>query len=183
MTSNPFLIETELSREPGNSRNVDTTITLEEKLGTDIIAIPAGGNLELSLLLESVMDGVLVTGTLRGDVTGECVRCLAPLERPIEVDITELFAYPEAISDQPEDEDEPTPVVTEEETIDLTETVVNAVVLDLPFNPVCHEDCPGLCPECGFDMAEDPEHAHEAPIDPRWAALSKLVTNDDSTQQ
>src|SRR5690625_3519958 len=179
MTSNPFVIETELTREPGDSRHVDVTVTLEEKLGTDVIAVPAGDVVELSLLLESVMDGVLVTGSVSGIVQGECVRCLKPLSEPFDVQITELFAYPETLEDQPQGEDdEPTPVV-EEGAVDLTEAVVDAVVLELPFNPVCESDCPGLCSQCGFDMSQDPDHTHEAPIDPRWAALSKLVGDDD----
>lgn len=58
------------------------------------------------------------------------------------------------------------------------DTVVDAVVLDLPFNPVCREDCEGLCAECGVLLADNPGHAHEEPIDPRWAALSKLASDD-----
>ena len=41
------------------------------------------------------------------------------------------------------------------------------------------DDCPGLCPDCGARLADDPGHAHEAAIDPRWAALAEIQTNDD----
>ena len=51
------------------------------------------------------------------------------------------------------------------------------MVLALPFRPVCTPDCPGLCLECGARLQDDPGHAHEESIDPRWAALSTLTTN------
>jgi uncharacterized protein len=47
------------------------------------------------------------------------------------------------------------------------------VVPALPFKPVCRDDCPGLCSECGARLADDPDHHHEV-LDPRWAALSAL---------
>ena len=50
----------------------------------------------------------------------------------------------------------------------------DAVVLALPLNPVCDPECPGLCPECGARLADDPDHTHGEAIDPRWAALSQL---------
>lgn len=177
MTS--FVIDTELGREPGQSRRVETSVPLTDKLGTEVIAVPAGGQLQLDLLLESVMDGILVTGTVSGTAEGECVRCLAPISEELEVEITELFAYPETVEEGEEgDEGEPVPVV-EEDTIDLLEVIVDAIVLELPFNPVCGEDCEGLCPECGVELAKNPGHAHEQPIDPRWAALGKLTGGDE----
>jgi uncharacterized protein len=48
-------------------------------------------------------------------------------------------------------------------------------VLALPFQPVCQDDCPGLCPDCGARLADDPDHTHEAPVDPRWGALAELT--------
>jgi uncharacterized protein len=76
------------------------------------------------------------------------------------------------------DEDEALPVI-EDDLIDLTEVLRDAVVLALPLAPLCSADCPGLCPECGILLAEAPDHAHEQ-IDPRWAALGGLVPPDDS---
>lgn len=181
MTDNPFLIETELPREAGNSRRVERTVTLPDRLGTAVIAIPAGGQVHLDLLLESVLEGVLVSGTATGVLEGECVRCLAPLSQDFQVHVTELFSYPESLAEHGEvDADgEPVPVV-DEDTVDVSEVVVDAVVGDLPFNPVCREDCPGLCPECGINLSDHPEHEHEAPIDPRWSALSELASDDDA---
>lgn len=179
MTENPFVIETELPKEPGNSRSLETTITLDERLGTDVIAIPVGGSLHLDLLLESVMDGVLVSGTVEGALEGDCVRCLEPLNQDLEVMVTELYAYPDMVEEHTDEEDaDPIPVV-DDGTVDLTEMIVDAVVADLPFNPVCNDDCLGLCQECGFNLNEDPSHEHEAPTDPRWAALGHLSSKNE----
>ena len=65
-----------------------------EDLRTEVIGVPAGSDLELDLRLESVLEGILVSGSVRAVAVGECARCLEPLERPIEVDLQELFAYP-----------------------------------------------------------------------------------------
>ena len=58
--------------------------------------------------------------------------------------------------------------------LDLEPAVRDAIVLSLPQNPLCTPDCPGLCPVCGFRLADDPSHAHEEVLDPRWAALRDL---------
>ena len=64
------------------------------------------------------------------------------------------------------------------EIIDLERPIRDAIVLALPINPLCDEDCEGLCPECGQKWSELPEdHAHES-IDPRWSGLSGLFTNN-----
>ena len=67
----------------------------------------------------------------------------------------------------------------EDDLLDLEPLLRDAVVLALPFQPLCVEDCPGLCVECGDRPADDPEHGHEEPIDPRWAGLQAL--QDPST--
>ena len=58
----------------------------------------------------------------------------------------------------------------EGDLLDLEPQLRDAVVLALPFTPLCEDDCPGLCVECGARLADDPDHQHEEPIDPRWAA-------------
>ena len=58
--------------------------------------------------------------------------------------------------------------------IDLEPDLRDALVLALPVNPVCREDCPGLCPECGEAWDDLPaDHSHQQ-VDSRWAALEKL---------
>jgi uncharacterized protein len=150
-------------------------------LGTDVIAVPAGSDLDLDLRLESVVEGVLVSGTVAATAVGQCVRCLDDLRREVVVDVQQLYAYPGQMDVDAEDDeiDE-----LDGDFIDFLPVLRDAVVLALPFQPVCREDCPGLCSECGMHLAEDPDHQHEQ-VDPRWAALQSLTTSavDDAADQ
>ena len=119
------------------------------------------------------MEGVLVSGTVSGVAVGECIRCLEEVRLPLDTQIAELFSYPE--NRVAEDEDEEVRTV-EDDLINLEPVLRDAVVLALPFQPVCREDCPGLCSECGALLAEDPGHQHES-ADPRWAALQGILAD------
>jgi len=149
-------------------------------LGVEFVGVPEGAPVELDLRLESVMEGVLVTGTARARLEGECVRCLEPLEQRCEADFQELFSYPDAddrsrpadTGDDAEDEDT---LYLEGDFLGLEPVLRDAVVLSLPLQPVCREDCPGLCPECGVRLADDPDHRHDDAVDIRWAALQGLA--------
>ncbi len=123
------------------------------------------------------MEGVLVTGTATAGLDGECVRCLEPIRDDIVVDFQELFVYEEK-DDETDDEDSGTSRL-EGDLLDLEPLLRDAVVLSLPFQPLCQDDCPGLCIECGARLADDPDHQHEEPIDPRWSALQGLTQDDD----
>ncbi|ATL85765.1 DUF177 domain-containing protein [Streptomyces malaysiensis subsp. malaysiensis] len=148
-------------------------------LGIEVIGVREGATVELDLRLESVMEGVLVTGTARAPLTGECVRCLEPLERELEADFQEMYSYPDADdrsrdADTGDDAEEEDRLFLEADLFDLEPVLRDAVVLALPLQPVCREDCPGLCAECGARLADDPGHHHDA-ADIRWAALQGLA--------
>ena len=160
-----------LARRPGSMVKVVRTVPAPADLGLDVIGVPEGADLELNLKLEAVMEGVLVSGTARAPLTGECVRCLDPLERSIEVEFAELFVAPG------NDGDDETRWL-QEDLVDLEPVVRDAVVLALPLQPVCEDDCPGLCSQCGARLADDPGHQHEN-VDSRWAALQTLVQPDE----
>lgn len=145
-------------------------------LGTDVIGVVAGSPLGLDLRLESVMEGVLVTGSVQGRAAGECIRCLTDVEQDVEVWLTELYAYPGKRPDEDVDEDEVHEL--KGDLIDLEPVVRDAVVPALPFKPVCRDDCPGLCSQCGARLADDPGHQHDV-VDPRWSALHDLALGGD----
>ncbi|MSZ78010.1 MAG: DUF177 domain-containing protein [Actinobacteria bacterium] len=145
-------------------------------LGIEVLSVPEGAPVEIDLRLEAVMEGVLVTGTARAGLAGECARCLEPISDEIEARFQELYVYPQ--HQTPHDEDDEVSRL-EGDLVDLEPQLRDAVVLALPFQPLCEDDCPGLCPECGARLAEDPDHTHEAAIDPRWAGLSALSEHDD----
>jgi uncharacterized protein len=162
----PYVLDTrELGRRPGTQRLVERTVPAPEQLGIELVAVPAGSDLQLTLRLEAVMEGVLLTGTARAPVVGECARCLERIEDDFVVDLQELYVYPnsEASNDEV--------ARMEGDLLDLEPVLRDAVVLALPFSPLCTPDCAGLCVECGVRLADAPQHTHAAPIDPRWAAL------------
>ena len=172
----PLVVDTrELGRRPGTMRKVHRTIAAPAGLGTDVIRIPEGSDLELDLRLEAVMEGILVSGTIRARAEGECVRCLDPVEDEIEADVQELFVYP-GRTPEGEDEDDLRELV--DEMIDLEPVLYDTLVPALPFQPVCRDDCPGLCSECGARLADAPGHTHES-ADPRWDALQELLIQND----
>jgi uncharacterized protein len=160
----------ELGRRPGAMRKVRRDVEAPADFGTDVIGIPEGSGLELDLRLESVVEGVLVSGTVRGRAVGECVRCLGGVALDVGAGIQELYVYP---GRAPGGQDDDELRELEDDLIDLETVIRDAVVLALPFQPVCRADCPGLCSECGVRLADDPGHRHHS-VDPRWAALQGL---------
>lgn len=142
-------------------------------LGVDMLKVPPESPIELTLRLESVMEGVLVTGTATVRLAGECVRCLTEIDEALTSDVQELYLYDEQDSD-----DEETRRM-DGELLDLEPVVRDAVLLSLPQNPLCTPDCRGLCQECGARLADDPDHSHGEVLDPRWAALGRLQLGGD----
>lgn len=168
-----------LGRRPGAMQQIRQTVPSPARIGLDLIAIEPGSPLDLDLRLESVSEGVLVSGTVHGPTRGECSRCLEPVAGEVEIALTELFAYPDSLTESTTDADEVGHVV--DHTVDLEQSIVDAVGLALPFTPLCREDCPGLCPKCGVPLATaGPGHRHEE-IDPRWAKLAALLPPDGET--
>jgi uncharacterized protein len=166
-----------LRRHAGAAFSLQDTVITPSRIGLELIAIERGAPLDLDLRVESVTEGVLVTGTVAGPTTGECARCLATIAGRVEVTLTELFAYPDSATDATTDEDEVGRVV--DDTVDLEQSIIDAVGLELPFSPLCRADCPGLCPECGVPLATAEAGHHHDQIDPRWAKLTGMLRSDD----
>jgi uncharacterized protein len=174
----PFAFDLrELGRRAGALREYRRSVPAPAGLGLDLIGVPEGAPLELDVRLESVTEGVLVTGTVSAPLTGQCGRCLDPVSDELAVDVCELFAYPDSATDETTEQDEVHRV--EGELLDVEPVVRDAVVVGLPWTPLCRPDCAGLCPTCG-QRPDDlpPGHAHET-IDPRWAALAEFAKADE----
>lgn len=159
----------DLSRRAGVLKELNRVAEAPAEIGIEVIGVPPGSPVDLDLRLESVVEGVLVTGTAVVRLRGSCVRCLDEISATEEVEIQELFCYPGKELDDAE------AMRIEGELIDLEPVLRDAVVLDLPFTPLCRPDCAGLCPQCGANLNADPEHSHTEPIDPRWAGLAGLA--------
>lgn len=174
----PFVFDVrELGRRAGAMREFDRELPAAdlldgEKAATlDGLYSAEGADLGLSLRVESVVEGMLATGRISGSLVGECVRCLDPVEVELDAEFQELLYY-DAADLTAEEAEEALLVV--EDLIDVGPLVHDAVMLELPLQPLCREDCPGLCAQCGARLADDPDHGHES-VDPRWAALSGLA--------
>jgi uncharacterized protein len=179
--TSPLAVDiTRLGRRPGAMVTLHDTVPSPSRIGLDMIAIEPGAPLELDLRVESVSEGVLVTGMVAGPTVGECVRCLTEVSGRVQVGLIELFAYPDSTTEATTEEDEVGHIV--DDTIDLEQSIIDAVGLDLPFAPVCRPDCPGLCPECGISLAAEPDHHHDR-IDARWAKLAGMLDPDPDTSR
>jgi uncharacterized protein len=164
----PLVFDTrELGRRAGSMLELHRDLTAPAGWELDLVRVPVGTAVSLDLRLESVMDGVLASAELQAPLSAECGRCLQPVERRLDVSIAELFVY------EPDPDDDEVPVL-DGDLLDLEPVLRDAVVLALPFNPVCDETCAGLCVTCGERLDDlEPGHSHEV-LDPRWAALSAL---------
>jgi uncharacterized protein len=178
----PLVIDVRsLARTPGSMVTVARDVPAPAGLGVAMARVPEGSPIDLDLRLESVLEGVLVSGSADVEVTAECARCLDPFEWQQEFDLTELFRYPTtdargAVVVEEDESEDPLPVLLDD-SIDLEPVLRDAVVLDLPLAPLCREDCLGLCAVCGVRLETDPGHTHET-SDPRWAALAALTEPD-----
>ncbi|MGA4508682.1 YceD family protein [Propionibacteriaceae bacterium G1746] len=165
----PLVFEVhELGRRAGAMKQVTRTAPAPDGLGLEMIRVPQSSDITLDIKLESVIEGVYVSGTAEVDLVGECSRCLRPIEDGLDLDLQELYFY----DDQDAEEDA---FLVIDERVDLEPLIRDAVVLDLPFTPLCRQDCAGLCPVCGANLNDDPDHGHGDRIDPRWGKLLDLA--------
>jgi len=100
-------------------------------------------------------------------IAGACMRCLGQAAPALEVEAREV--------DRPGGGEELESPYVADERLDLGAWARDALVLSMPAQVLCSEDCRGLCPICAADLNAEPEgHQHEAAPDRRWAKLSEL---------
>jgi len=161
----------DLVHKPGEMREHVLDIPTGEKLGEGLLSVPAGTELHVDLRLESVHEGILVSAEITADAEGECGRCLRDIHEPVEVEFQELFAY---------SSDEAFDYEVHDDHVDLEPLIRDAVVLALPFQPVCTPDCPGLDPVTGERLADHAAAPAPDALDPRWSALAGLAASRDT---
>jgi len=126
--------------------------------------------------------GVLVNAPLRTAIAGTCSRCLIDLEIPLDLRIAEeVLPSIDVATGGPLDRTAEPDVVrlTDHHELELEPLVREAVSLAEPIAPLCRDDCPGLCIECGERLG--PGHARHADddVDPRLAALRGFQVDDE----
>ena len=187
MSKNPFLFNThDLPRRPGEMREYELTFEEHEVLGFDVLAIAKDEPIDIDIRIESVAEGILATARVQTEASGECGRCLDPVFYEVDQNFQELYEYVEdprqarkknkpgkhrPQKSEDEDLDEDLVRQMEGELIDLDGPIRDAIILNLPINPLCAPDCLGLCPYCGVKWSELPESHEHAPSDIRWAGL------------
>ena len=178
----PLVLDTrDLPRSPGAMRVVERVVAAPKDLDLELVRVPEGADLDLRLRLEWVSEGVLVSGQVRAPLAGECGRCLRAIDDTLDVPFQELYAHEHSTTDETTDEDEVGRM--QGDLIDLEPHLRDAVVLALPTHPVCREDCPGLCPECGGHLDELPaDHSHGR-VDARWATLESINLNRETFEE
>ena len=142
--------------------------------GSLAMTVPEGELITVDAQLESIVEGIYVGGTVEAHMTGECSRCLDPVQQQVSTRIDELFNYPGKVSAEDEDD----AAVIDGDAINLGPIVHDALAVAAEERPLCKPDCLGLCAQCGMRMEEDPNHTHEV-HDPRWAALEGLFSDAD----
>ena len=134
-------------------------------VGLAEVDTPVTGDLDV----EGTSDGIVVSGKLSGGAEFTCARCLKSYEAGFEVVVSEVFA--EEPGDDEYGMDDPA-------SVDLEPLVRDAVLLAMPFSPLCRTDCKGLCPSCGADRNLGECRCPETEIDPRWAPFGTANEND-----
>jgi uncharacterized protein len=158
----------ELLQRPGAHRHVVVRAPLED-LATPVASVPPDRPVTVDVEIESVVEGLLVTGTVAATAVVKCVRCLRPVDHDLKVEVRELFALREG-----GEEDEGYAVLPDDR-LPLDTMARDALVLAFPAFPLCRPDCAGLCPVCGADRnLQDCGHGGTETIDPRWAGLADL---------
>lgn len=167
----PFVLPVrDLAHRPGEMREHSLEVPAPSKWGEGLVAVDEGEPVAVEVRLESVHEGILVSGEVDTEYTGVCSRCLTDIAEGLQVEFQELFAYPG---------DEETDFEVQDDHVDLETLVREAVVLALPFQPVCQPDCPGLDPVTGERLTESAGSEQREPLDPRWAALQDFTTSHD----
>jgi uncharacterized protein len=157
----------ELLRHPGAHKHVVQRGFLPN-LATPVAWVEPDVPVTVDAEVESVVEGLLVTGQVTTSVKLQCARCLRTVEEELRVDVRELFAL-----DPREAEDDGYALLADDR-LPLDAMARDAIVLAFPAAPLCRPDCAGLCQRCGADRNVTDCGHQQGAADPRWAGLAGL---------
>lgn len=175
----------QVASRPGQSKPIDTVFPAPSGIGDDIVGVREGADVRVVGSFDSIVDGLVFIGRIEAPLTAECTRCLKPIDPDWTVNATLFFPYDapgaddgrgtgevEIIAGEDEAEDV-YPLSSDGAFADMESPLRDTLVEALPLQPLCKEDCLGLCPQCGVDLNEDPDHHHDV-TDIRFAALEQF---------
>lgn len=164
-----------LRMQPGQSKNYELTTKLDDIFyaGERLIF---DSPIHLSIILCNTGKALQVEGEVKADIRLKCARCLSPFVYHLETEVKGEFRHEKnTASDDLNPEKEDDVYFYSGHNLDLTDIVVENILLDLPMKFICHENCKGLCPVCGSNLNENQCDCQENDIDPRLAVLQKLI--------
>ncbi len=172
----------QVASRPGQSSPVDADFPAPSGIGDAIVGVTEGEPIHVNGAFDSIVDGLVFHAHITAPVHAECTRCLKPLQHDWGTDVTAFFPY----SYKEDETDDETDIIAGEEEsedtyplspdgcfADLEALLRDTFAESLPLQPLCQPDCKGLCPQCGINLNEHPEHKHDT-TDIRFAALTGL---------
>ncbi|MCI1901473.1 MAG: DUF177 domain-containing protein [Bifidobacteriaceae bacterium] len=186
----------------GQSLEVDSDFPAPSGIGDEFYGVEEGSSVAVEARFDSIVDGLIFTATATARVTGECGRCLTPIDRDLEIHLTSFMPYEDPNAALPttrksgrvHEDSEDVIVAGEEESEDINplspggdfaniETLLrDGFTQEIPPTPLCRPDCLGLCPQCGINLNEHPDHVHEV-TDIRLSALEGLKAQLEAQQK
>jgi uncharacterized metal-binding protein YceD (DUF177 family) len=156
-----------IKEDVGYSRTLEYA-EAQTHIGDDLDVRHLRGTLNLT----RTPQGILVQGTLTGDVAGECSRCLDAMPITLRGRVDELYYYPPAAAPEPE------LAIPDDLNLDLAPVIRDDLLLSLPIQALCRPDCKGLCPTCGINLNRERCDCATDDIDPRLAKLRDLLKDE-----
>lgn len=178
MANNPFEFDVSgVLNGDGLPETVTHTGPSPSRIGPEMIAIPAGREVEVEATLTPLGSGVMVDATLTAQLEGQCVRCLKELTPTETLRISEVYAADDDFitGDAEEEEDQGSGDEigrVEGDTVNLEQAFVNEAGLNLPFNPTCQPECEG---DTDVPTPDGISGEENNLVDPRWADLEKFL--------
>ncbi|MDF7664345.1 DUF177 domain-containing protein [Bifidobacterium sp. ESL0763] len=186
----------QISARPGMSKPVDGDFPAPSGIGDNIVGVREGDSVRVHGSFDSIADGLVFMGRFTAPMHAECTRCLKPIDRDWDLDVTAFFPYDSSQAADTrhgkhgevdivagEDEAEDTyPLSHDGGFADIEALLRDTMVEHLPLQPLCRPDCKGLCSQCGVNLNDNPGHHHDV-IDNRFAALAGLKAQLDEEAQ
>lgn len=188
----------QVASRAGQSKPLDAMFPAPSGIGDEIVGVDESADVQVVGSFDSIVDGLILSARISAPVHAECTRCLKPIQRNWDVNVTAFFPYEDKTAVKGgkngakaseeevdivagEDESEDTyPLLEGGSWADLEALLRDTLVEELPLQPLCKPDCRGLCSQCGIDLNEQPDHHHDV-TDIRFAALEGLKARLEGT--